>query len=552
VAERTDDEAIVEQARLACAAAWLLELARAVRVARLHRQQSPFAIDSRAHLARTLAAHLERFGEWSFVVTASGMFLDVDLVIRPGKRSGDGAVASSGSLEQLHELLFRDGVRRIAFPPGIPAGEVDALVGALGDASCERGHSDDLVTALWQANLTHLQFETAPYEPRLRLTTGKEVEHDLDEEIPGSFADPAAAYAELTLASAAAAKVARRGLLEAWERERGAERLEAAGRLFSRLIGVANEPGTRAALARYALTGVAESIAHTSWDEAYRTLELLRRFDADGALTAQARIDAVRCAPPEDDLGESLDQASDMELARCFEFAVGLGHAGVALLIAALAGAKRDATRDAACNALLTLCAGDPFALEAAAADPRAQVVVGVVSVLGRIGASGLSPMLARAAQHPDPGVQLAVVKALAAVPAPERAPLLAGPLASADAALSAEALRVASLEADRTIGQMILKHIEDPAFEGRPEEIRHAFFEALAGSGGDTVVPALEQMLLAGGWFARASWQRSAAAAALARIGTHAAQKALDRGLKHASEAVRSACRDARERKAA
>ena len=72
------------------------------------------------------------------------------------------------------------------------------------------------------------------------------------------------------------------------------------------------------------------------------------------------------------------------------------------------------------------------------------------------------------------------------------------------------------------------------------------------AGSGGDTIVPTLEQMLTNGGWFARPTWQRSAAAAALARIGTHAAKKTLERGLKHASEAVRSACKDAEERKAA
>jgi HEAT repeat protein len=556
VTEHIDDEATEEQARLACAAEWMLDLARAVRVAHLHEPQHPVTIETRGHLAETLSAHLERFGEWSFFLTASEMFLDVDAVMKPGKQSAGDDSAALGWLERLHVLLFRDGVRRITFLPGIPARDVDALVDALSDASCERGHTDDLVTALWQANPTHLQLETAPFEPRLHRPAGPdapgEVEPGPEEEILGTFADPAAAYAELTLASTAAATVARRGLLEAWERERRTERLGFAGQLLGRLLAVADVPGTRSALARYAVTGVAESIAHTSWEEATRTLELVRHFDSDGSLTAQALNDAVTAAPPDADLGEALDQASEADQARCFAFALSLGHPGITLALAALAGAKRGPTREAACSALTRLCAEDPFALQDAAADPRAEVVLAVVSVLGKIGGSGLSPMLVRAAQHPDPSIQFEVVRALAAVPAPERAALLAGPLASADDTLCAEALRIASFETDRTIAGMILKLIEDPAFERRPEEMRHAFFVALAGSGGDTAVPTLEQMLANGGWFARASWQRSAAAEGLARIGTHAARKALERGLKHASEAVRSACREAEARRAA
>jgi len=110
----------------------------------------------------------------------------------------------------------------------------------------------------------------------------------------------------------------------------------------------------------------------------------------------------------------------------------------------------------------------------------------------------------------------------------------------------------VARLESDPRIARAILKLAEDPAFDDRPEEIRTACYHALAEAGGDSVVPALEEQVTQGNWFARPSWRRSAAAYALARIGTEAARAALDRGLKHASETVRASCRDALERRAA
>ena len=97
-----------------------------------------------------------------------------------------------------------------------------------------------------------------------------------------------------------------------------------------------------------------------------------------------------------------------------------------------------------------------------------------------------------------------------------------------------------------------ILKLAEEPSFDDRPEEIRTACYHALAETGGDSVVAALEAQVTQGNWFARASWRRSAAAYALARINTEAARAALDRGLKHSSETVRASCRDALERRAA
>jgi HEAT repeat protein len=254
----------------------------------------------------------------------------------------------------------------------------------------------------------------------------------------------------------------------------------------------------------------------------------------------------------ETDLGDSLDEATPVEQARFFAFAVALGDAGVALALAALAGATKPRTRAAACTALCYLCSDHPERLADAVSDARPDVVDGVVSVLGQIGGAGVMPLLSLAAQHPNPRIRREVARALAAVPAADRSELLVTLIEKPDPLLNNEALKVARLEPDARLARELLRMVEDDSFEHRPEEIRNAFYHTLADAGGDKVVPALELQVTHGKWFARGSWQRSAAAYALARIGTEAARAALDRGLRHASETVRATCRDALERRVA
>ena len=356
------------------------------------------------------------------------------------------------------------------------------------------------------------------------------------------------AYAQI--ARAAAPGVAH--LQSEWQKESRAERLPLAGQLFDRLVRSPHAEDARAILARYVVTGVAGSIAHAHWDEACRTLDLVRRLDAGGAFTAGALIEAV-AQESETDLGDSLDEATPTEQAQFFAFAVGLGEAGVSLALAALAGATKPRTRAAACTALGYLCSETPEMLGDAVSDARADVVLGVISVLGQIGGTGVLPLLGLAAQHPNPRIRREVAKALAAVPAVRAR---AAPDQAHRGERSPAQRRGAQGRAARTTTRASrARSSSSPtsaSFEDRPEEIRTACYHALADTGGDSVVEALEEQVTQGGWFARPSWRRSAAAYALARVGTEAARAALDRGLRHASETVRATCKDALERRAA
>src|SRR5260221_3673789 len=103
--------------------------------------------------------------------------------------------------------------------------------------------------------------------------------------------------------------------------------------------------------------------------------------------------------------------------------------------------------------------------------------------------------------------------------------------------------LTMLAREPDPRVAEALVARIGAPEFEGRSEEQKIALISALADVGDEEVVPALEEMLVKGGWFARRSPERTAAARALARMDCAAARTVLEQGLQHRSEAVRAAC---------
>jgi HEAT repeat protein len=100
--------------------------------------------------------------------------------------------------------------------------------------------------------------------------------------------------------------------------------------------------------------------------------------------------------------------------------------------------------------------------------------------------------------------------------------------------------------EKDPVAAGTILRQIEAADFESRSGDNQRTLFSALGEVADDSVVPALAALLHKGGWFARRTLQRVAAARTLQHIGTEKALAALEAGLRSRSDAVRSACLDA------
>jgi HEAT repeat protein len=198
-------------------------------------------------------------------------------------------------------------------------------------------------------------------------------------------------------------------------------------------------------------------------------------------------------------------------------------------------------------TALTYLCADEPQRLAPHLRDKRWYVVRNVVSILGQIGGSGVVEMLRMAAQHDELRVRREVVKALGSVSRLERQPVLIQMLKSDDAQLLSAALHMLTRERHPRVVKAILERVEARDLEELTEENQRAFLGALGDIAEDDDVPDLERLLMKdGGWFARRTLWRDAAARILHRLGTPRARTVLEAGLRSRTEAIRLTCQAA------
>ena len=145
------------------AEAWLRQLARTLKVYRLYQRDNPIVVHAHDQVLSSLEALLEKHGRMSFRFTATEIALGDEVVVRAGHAASDEGV-QYGAIDELPFMFYRDGVRRVTIQPAASRGELDAFFEALRLSGGNAASHDDLVTMLWQANLSQVlvecQFET--------------------------------------------------------------------------------------------------------------------------------------------------------------------------------------------------------------------------------------------------------------------------------------------------------------------------------------------------------------------------------------------------------
>jgi hypothetical protein len=557
---------------------WFRQLARALKTCRLYRQDNPIVVQIRDQLLEPLLRGIESHGVWSFRITPSEIFLLDEAVVRPAQRvdSEEGAV---GKEAMLPFLFYRDGIRGLTFLPGVPARDLEALFDALLAASVGVHTHDDLVTLMWQANTTHVQIDAVPVEQTIYLSSrrpsgggggggglghsygwspsGSEIRADIgqlsgmaqglhrdtfdDWPLPTESVEVPEAYQRILPSM----EFARMRLSTEWVGERSTDWTILAPDVLRQIASMSNDDETLSLLAHAAATWLAGAIQRSSWIEAQGTLELLREFDPDGSVTRDeltAAITGLDAAT----ITERLDASETDDQARFFALTVSIGKPALDLACSVMSLASKSRTRAAACTMLCYLCNDDPELLAPYVIDSRWYVARNAAFVLGQIGGEQVLRLLDLASQHPETRVRRQVVSSLGGVPPEMRAPILLAQLDTRDPQLLAAALKMLTRNKDADVSRAILKQIEAPEFESRSEDNQRALFGALGEVAGDEVVPALEALLNKGGWFARRTLQRLAAARTLQRINTPKSRAALESGLRARSEVVRSAVYDA------
>ena len=562
------------------AEAWLRLLARTLKVYRLYQRDNPIVVHAHEQVLAGLEALIAKHGQMSFRFTATEILLDEEVLVRAGHAASDEGV-QYGALDELPFMFYRDGVRHVTILPGASRGELDAFFEALRLSGGTSDSHDDLVTMLWQANLSQIMVESVPLEQTIYLSSkegvtshvttapkagytyeGAEIHAELgqavgvqglhkdsfdDWEAPESLANVPAVYETLlpTMESAAARFRAM------WEDEYATDWRLKAPDVLRLLLTLDPSEEMRKATAHSMATWVVDALQRFAWEEARAALELLREFDPDLSRCgpelsiANERLDIAGIV-------ERLDEAEPDEAGRFAAVLAALGNTAVGLAVAVLARANNSRTRAASSMALSYICADHPELLAPYLKDSRPTLVQGIAFVLGQIGGSEVAVLLQSAAEHSDMRVRRQVVLALGNVPLEDRLPLLLGQLDTEDSQLLATVLSLLTREKDERVARSLLAAMTEPAFETRSENNRRALFGALGEVAGDEAVPTLEAQLMKGGWFARRTFERSAAARALERIGTAKALAVLEAGLRSRSEAVRSACMDAMSQKGA
>ena len=559
------------------AAVWFRQLARTLRVFRLYSGSNLTALNAQEAAASALAGLLTAHGGWQLRFSSTEILLNDESIVHVAPLT-QGAERVSSVTDHLPFLFYRDGIRKLTIAAGAPRSEVDTLIQILRDASCGTGSQDDLVTLLWQANLSHIQLEAVPLEQTIFLSSqagggqggaqerrgqvfawspaGAEIHTDLgqvagvqglhrdtfdDWALPEEAVDVSEAFARL----GAQAEAARPGFLAAWDLENSTGWIEQAPAFLRGLYTLDGSEDMRRALGRSIITWLVSALQQMAWDEAQRALELLNELDRDRELVGD-ELAAALAGLDTEAIADRFDEGEASDQSRFAAFTVALGAPAVGLCVDIMARADKARARAAAVTALCYLCADDPQLLAPWLADSRWQLVRNIVFVLGHIGGPSVVPLLRAVAHHPEPRVRRQLVQALGSVPLKERLPLLLEQLGARDPQLLAAALNMLTREKDPRVARAILALIESPDFESRSEDNQRTLFGVLGDIAGDPAVPALEALLHKGGWFARRTFQRVAAARTLRQIGTPDAMAALEAGVRTRSEAVRTACLEA------
>ena len=561
-----DTEEVVrtlEQEALARAAGvWVNHLARTLKTCRLYDANNPTVIRFREELAQALTHVLEEHGTLALHFTSDDVLCE-EQSLYPARSRDD----------NLALPFYRDGIHAISFSPGVEATEIETFLDALLQVSGQNAGEDDLVTLLWESHLQHIDVDYVPAEgdvggggapdeaadvvpwPTPRVAADGEPESDSGPEAEGTggrsddwtlgdlAVEVEAGFAELE--SLAPAETLR--FLDEYRAEHEVPLATATIAISSAFLNAGVGPADKAELARFLPRVLRQTITSGAWPEARHCLALLRRCGRHSEWSIESFAQELFQPISVSGVVEKLDQQEAPALAEFVAFARDLGSPAVDWLNLALAESEQRRTRRALAEAIAELCRDDPERLAPWLADPRWYVVRNIVHILGWIGGDRTLGLLETAMRHPEPRVRQEVIAALGQAD-PERArPLLLDALDGADARTFCSVLHQLSVARDARTAGVLIGHLLDPAFEQRPLEVRRAIYSALAATGGDEIMPELEQELHKGNWFSRyQEAHRQAVARCVARIGTPLARAVLERGGRSKRAPVRKACLDA------
>jgi hypothetical protein len=544
------------------AAAWVSRLARTLKTCRLYDVNNPTVVKFRDDLAAALTQQLAEHGRMVLSFTSDDVLAD-EVSLYPARSRED----------NLAMPFYRDGIRSIAFEPGITPKEIEAILDAVLRVTRHDVTDDDLVTLLWDSNLEHVSVDAASTEgdvetgasadeeeagpvapwprggpapgtgsgPAGAGSGGAPEDRSDDRETGVEIADLPAVFRELS--ASAAAEVQR--LVGECEREASVPVAEASLHLIRACLYSLNDPAARTEVGAFLPRVLHETLAQGQWSAARDALDALRQCEIPGWSVQGLVNDLLQPASlTTRGVIEHLDANDLFNVGAFVEFARDLGVESFEWLMRVLAESQEQRTRRPLLRLIADFARDNPERLSAWLADERWYVVRNVVHILGWIGGNQIAGLLGTAAEHDEIRVRREVIAAFAQVDPGVARPRLLALLDQGDPLLIVPVLHQLAGQRDWELTRRLLREVQAPGFDARPDEERQAILSTLGGAADDQALPILEAELLAGNWLnRRLDARRDALARCIAGIGTPAARDVLERGAKSRRAPVSRAC---------
>ena len=462
--------------------------------------------------------------------------------------------------DNLAFIMFRDGVRAVSLHSGLEAEEIEALVECLARADDMAGSDQDLLTALWEKDFTHIDYQAAdPFVGGGVLRQGtldalrETVLRRLDEVDLAQAAFGQEAAERLSIVPHLGTRpqdleLTPQELAESEQRVEGtASALDDFALVLLEMLSDPQEQARFGGVLARSMAAVVESYLKTgSLDELCFFLGHVQELEESDRCAPGVAERLVKTAISTHELGDLICNRGHVQDARLEQFLTLLRSRNCPALFELLAGSEDRSVRKTLLG-FLERTGGMPGPqLAHMLADPRWYVARNALHLSAVSHDAGLIPAVERLATHPDARVRREAVRALDMLAGAAALPTFTRALADPDSAVRIAAAHSAVHFGGPEQEAAVRRQVDSHDFAGRPAEEMEAMLLALAHLGGERAVPVLCKL-----WHRRLFHPtplagRSAAVIALGAIPTPSARKILTDALRAREPAVRRAAEKA------
>lgn len=526
-------------------------LQRAYRELRLYPPGHPTARESLETLAGAVTEHLERWGPLALGVQENELVSEEGVVYQ-----------HDTARDNLASLLFRDGIREFDLNPGCGTDELEALVDCLAHADDLATVDHDLVTALWECDFDHIDYQVIdPFQGGGVLQEG--MVDALRETVQSRLEIAQALGASSEVLSRAEMRAVKPRLLESAalqltpeEIERGERELDNVSSVLSDYAEVLLEITSKVfitaagdALFQSLASVVAAFLDGDDLGKAKLVLERLGELEAQrwcpagsvGFVVGDAvTVDRVR------HLLQGVGQVPTDEAKEAQSFLKSVKQWISPPLLEVLTDTSDRSVR----KTVLDILGGEgavPWqVLEPLLSDARWYVVRNAVNLAAGIGHSQLTHHAPRLLSHSDARVRREATRALGRLGGRGAVAALAQALTDADPSVRILAANALGSKGGPEQAALLLARIEDRTFTSLSGEEIEAFLGAYGELAQGKAVPLLDRSWRKGLLSARPMALRVGAVLALGRVRAPAAYAALQSAAKSAEPQIRRAATDA------